>query len=59
MNRHSSGIIKNKVQLFNEFDNTSKEKIASIIQNRFEDYAFEGLELLNICAKHVDNELID
>ena len=33
--------------------------IIKFIQNRFEDYAFEGLELLNICAKHVDNELID
>jgi len=33
--------------------------LIKFIQNEFEDYAFEGLELLNICAKHVDNELID
>ena len=33
--------------------------LIKFIQNEFEDYAFEGLELLNICAKHVDSDLLD
>jgi len=33
--------------------------LIKFLQNEFEDYALEGIELLNICAKHVDEEMID